>query len=111
MSEPTRIQRKRTRDWRKPEGAVYVGRGSEFGNNYQVKKYENIAWVVYNKFLDSTFGPYADKRIANARAVELFERDQLPGMDVSGLRGKTVMCFCGLDMPCHGDSIICKANA
>lgn len=28
---PQRIQRKRTKGWRMPEGAVYVGRGSKFG--------------------------------------------------------------------------------
>lgn len=33
---PARIQRKRTRGWRKPEGAVYVGRGSKWGNPTRV---------------------------------------------------------------------------
>ena len=32
MSAPVRIQRKRERGWRMPEGAVYVGRLSLFGN-------------------------------------------------------------------------------
>ena len=32
---PQRIQRKRTRGWRMPEGAVYVGRGSKFGNPFE----------------------------------------------------------------------------
>ncbi|WP_432091065.1 DUF4326 domain-containing protein [Streptomyces sp. NRRL F-5630] len=29
---PSRIQRRRTKGWRAPEGAVYVGRGSRWGN-------------------------------------------------------------------------------
>lgn len=33
---PVRIQRKRTKGWRMPEGAVYVGRGSRWGNTYKV---------------------------------------------------------------------------
>lgn len=33
---PKRIQRKRTRGWRAPEGAVYVGRGSRYGNPFRV---------------------------------------------------------------------------
>lgn len=33
---PKRIQRKRTKGWRMPEGAVYVGRGSKWGNPYRV---------------------------------------------------------------------------
>jgi hypothetical protein len=31
---PERIQRKRTKGWRMPEGAVYVGRGSKWGNPF-----------------------------------------------------------------------------
>ena len=33
---PKRIQRKRTKGWRKPDGAVYVGRGSKWGNPFVV---------------------------------------------------------------------------
>ena len=32
MTSPKRIQRKRTAGWRMPEGAVYVGRQSLYGN-------------------------------------------------------------------------------
>ena len=34
---PTRIQRRRTKGWRMPEGAVYVGRGSRWGNPFQYR--------------------------------------------------------------------------
>lgn len=33
---PTRIQRRRTKGWRAPAGAVYVGRGSRWGNPYRI---------------------------------------------------------------------------
>lgn len=33
---PVRVQRKRTKGWRMPEGAVYVGRGSRWGNPYRI---------------------------------------------------------------------------
>lgn len=32
MTAPVRIQRLRTKGWRMPEGAVYVGRPTLFGN-------------------------------------------------------------------------------
>jgi hypothetical protein len=35
---PQRIQRKRTKGWRMPEGAVYVGRGTKWGNPFVVGK-------------------------------------------------------------------------
>lgn len=34
MSAPKRIQRRRTKGWRMPEGAIYVGRGSKWGNPF-----------------------------------------------------------------------------
>lgn len=34
--EPTRIRRRREKGWRMPEGAVYVGRGSKWGNPFQL---------------------------------------------------------------------------
>ena len=36
MTEPKRIQRQRTKGWRMPEGAVYVGRPSRWGNPWPV---------------------------------------------------------------------------
>jgi len=36
MSAPIRIQRKRTKGWRMPEGAIYVGRGSRWGNPFAI---------------------------------------------------------------------------
>ena len=39
MSNPKRIQRKRTKGWRMPDNTVYVGRGSKWGNPFTVKEY------------------------------------------------------------------------
>jgi hypothetical protein len=36
VSAPQRIQRKRTKGWRQPEGAVYVGRPTKWGNPFPV---------------------------------------------------------------------------
>src|SRR3990167_7060047 len=36
MKEPRRIQRKRKKGWRMPDGAVYVGRPTKWGNPWQV---------------------------------------------------------------------------
>lgn len=33
---PQRIQRKRTKGWRMPEGAIYVGRPTVYGNPFEV---------------------------------------------------------------------------
>lgn len=40
-----RVQRKRTKGWLMPEGAVYVGRGSRYGNPYRLGGSEGLACV------------------------------------------------------------------
>lgn len=39
---PERIQRRRTRGWRMPEGAVYVGRPSKWGNPLTMEAYRAV---------------------------------------------------------------------
>ena len=36
VTQPRRLQRKRIKGWRAPDGAVYVGRGSRWGNPYRL---------------------------------------------------------------------------
>lgn len=39
MSHPKRIQRQRTKGWRMPDGAVYVGRPTKWGNPFSSSWY------------------------------------------------------------------------
>lgn len=84
---PRRIQRKRTKGWRMPEGAVYVGRGSRWGNPCCVER--------PSQRLD---------------AVAWFETHVAPALDVADLRGKDLACWCPLDQPCHADVLLELAN-
>ncbi|MEV5703148.1 DUF4326 domain-containing protein [Streptomyces anthocyanicus] len=44
---PQRVQRKRTRGWRAPEGAAYVGRGTRYGNPWAViQTNTGTGWAV-----------------------------------------------------------------
>ena len=69
-----------------PAGAVYIGRGSPYGNRFVI-------------------GEHGDRD----RVCNLFDREQLPEMDVSALVGRDLVCFCAPHR-CHGDSILLKAN-
>lgn len=40
---PIRVQRKRSKGWRMPEGAVYVGRGSKWGNPFRLNDRSGLA--------------------------------------------------------------------
>ncbi|RIS73985.1 DUF4326 domain-containing protein [Mycobacteroides abscessus] len=116
---PQRIQRRRTAGWRMPEGAVYVGRGSKWGNPFVVTPIGSgpYCWtVVDNNAVDYREPPegWLDKRSAALKAVNLFLMDikgQLaPYPPLSDLRGKDLACWCPLDSPCHADVLLELAN-
>lgn len=69
-----------------PANAVYIGRGSLWGNPLR------IGW-------DGT----------REEVISRFEKEILPNLDVSPLRGKDLVCFCA-PKPCHGDALLKKAN-
>src|SRR5688500_7708213 len=85
---PKRIQRKRSKGWRMPEGAVYVGRPTRWGNPFRVGGSTSAAMAV------AEFGVYVS----------------LNGFDLTELRGKDLACWCPLDQPCHADVLLELAN-
>ena len=98
---PKRIQRKRTKGWRMPEGAVYVGRPTKWGNRFKVG-----TWAIVNGAEEAVYN--------HARAVRLFRENAWHwGLDLDApqLRGKDLCCWCPLDQPCHADVLLEWANA
>jgi len=87
---PNRIQRKRNKGWRMPEGAVYVGRPSEWGNPYNTG----------NRDVD-----------AEAYSVLIHSSRWIIERIKQQLRGKDLACWCPLGMPCHADILLEVANA
>lgn len=107
MSAPRRIQQRRTKGWRKPEGAVAVGRGTRWGNPYRVG--DRIGSV--------DFGPAGTTIETSAQAVDLFRRRVVGSWRhdkrravIAELAGKDLMCWCPLDQPCHADVLLELAN-
>lgn len=92
---PIRIQRKRTKGWKMPEGAIYVGRGSKWGNPFT---FENSGQV------------HPALRFA-CEVAPLYR----PGL-LDPLRGKDLACWCpltdkdGNPAPCHADVLLELAN-
>ena len=41
-----RIQLKRTKGWKMPEGAIYVGRGSKWGNPFKLERGQTREEVI-----------------------------------------------------------------
>ena len=109
---PKRIQRKRTKGWKMPEGAVYVGRPTKWGNPFRVGRPVDRG---------PNHGGY-DFIKDRADAVALFRltvgpitggieaRDFIKAAQCE-LRGKDLACWCPLDQPCHADVLLEIANA
>ena len=117
---PERIQRRRTRGWQVPKGAVYVGRPTQWDNPYILERWGDahrwLGWYVWRA------GPVSDhfatKPEAASCAVGLFRDAVLKGWGEfpwpaeirDGLAGKDLCCWCPLDQPCHGDVLLEIAN-
>lgn len=91
---PQRIQRRRLKGWKKPDGAIYVGRGSRWGNNFVPSNYD-----------------YQGRLWAMVMHAEALAQDpQTRAQIVEELQGKNLMCWCPLDQPCHADTLLAIAN-
>lgn len=118
---PQRIQRKRERGYRMPEGAVYIGRPTKWGNPFVVQRARSRRdgpldmWAV--TWAGQKLGRYDDKRVAAADAVDRFERairEQRARTHYTPtlteirreLVGKDLACWCDLDWPCHADVLL-----
>ena len=104
MTNPTRIQRKRTKGWKMPENTVYVGRGSRWGNPYVVGK-DGTAQDCIEKYKNLML-PYTHKD----GSLEKFYVSSANLEDIKTLRGKNLACWCALNKPCHADFLLEIAN-
>ena len=107
---PKRIQRRRTNGWKMPEGAVYVGRPTIYGNPFP-----NAG--QFRRWLTSNDNGDLGNEIRRAAVLS----------GISMLRGKDLACWCSLCpdhreglrlgmkcifcTPCHADVLLEIANA
>lgn len=104
-----RIQRQRTKGWRMPEGAIYVGRPSRWGNPWKITPaLGRRLWSVYDPIRNLFLGEFPTAERAAYWAAQGFRRD-FDG-DLAPLRGHDLACWCPLDQPCHADVLLDLAN-
>jgi len=103
--KPKRIQRKRTKGWKMPDGAVYVGRPTEWGNPFRVDSCESREVAVAN------YRRWIEARDADLRRTgkKFFDGPYSVTVRMS-LRDKDLACWCPLDQPCHADVLLEIAN-
>lgn len=122
-TEPRRIQRRRTKGWRAPDGAVYVGRGTPWGNPWTVTECLEAGWATtdvearrvsaefFRAWLDGTLdgGPGPE-----GTSWSQENRDWIRE-HVAELRGRDLMCWCPPPSPgqpdhCHAAVLLKLAN-
>ena len=126
---PVRLQRRRTKGYRLPPNAVYVGRPSLWGNPYSLDDVRVIyPWIapadraafavgLYRQELDH-FGLLTDYDyvVGEARWYETQADVARSGARSMAeyaphaLRGHDLACWCPLDQPCHADVLLELAN-
>jgi hypothetical protein len=111
MGEPRRIQRQRTKGWRMPEGAVYVGRPTRFGNPFDEETFARLipAWPNTSENRVLWFRIWLSSGFIKNEIDESRRADALYAI-LTELRGKDLACWCPLDQPCHADALLELAN-
>lgn len=125
--KPRRIQLKRTKGWRKPEGAVVVTRPGPWGNPFVAvpapaggwllavaSKWQGDATVVDIAREANTTAPWPTKTAAARGAVAAFRRlhDNPTSRESArkSLGGRALACWCKIGTPCHADVWLEFAN-
>jgi hypothetical protein len=105
---PQRIQLRRSKGWKMPENTVKVDRTTKWGNPFlvtpELTREESIA--LYEKMIAGK--PAKDSPLPVAQQRELRE---FILAHVGELSGKNLACWCSLDGPCHGDTLLKLANS
>src|SRR5690606_8101427 len=104
MSAPKRIQLRRTKGWRKPEGAVVVARRPKGANPIVV----GASWTAPN----GGRVVVADRAMATGMFAAHVRTWRPPLVERvrAALAGRDLACWCPLDQPCHADVLLEIAN-
>jgi hypothetical protein len=112
---PQRIQLRRAKGWRKPEGAITVSRPSKWGNGVTLD--DVSAYVDFGPILHPVALSESTKRAIAVDAYREWLAEDMAvfpdeyASDLAALRGHDLACWCPLDQPCHADVLLELANA
>jgi len=100
---PRRIQLRRAKGWRLPEGAVRVDRATPWGNPFVVGRDGTAADCValYRRLLAGYLALTAATSIEDQRRARAHVLAH-----IGELRGKDLACWCRPGSPCHADVLL-----
>jgi hypothetical protein len=114
---PERIQMRRTRGWRKPASAIYVGRPTAFGNPFTLAGAREAGYIGSDAELRAMcMGAYRswinrspcdqDRYLSGDR---WYDRTEVHAR-LHEIAGRDLACWCPLDQPCHVDVLLKLSN-
>ncbi|MDG4791965.1 DUF4326 domain-containing protein [Micromonospora sp. WMMD1102] len=118
---PERIQRSRKRGWRMPDGVIYVGRPTKWGNPFMaspvVQSFPSLTDRQVAQFVVNDFKALVRTgRGLAARGLRMSspEQEEVTYPSVEEIRaelaGKDLACWCPVGDPCHADVLLEIAN-
>lgn len=129
-----RLQRSRAKGWRMPQGTVYVGRPTMWGNPWVVGSpglldLDGIRWIL-PRDLDAKLAArqfygllrgwpinhlilpiYSTGQLRDHHHALLRDRCNLVLNNIKALRGKHLACWCKPGTDCHADVLLKLANS
>ena len=117
MNQPHRLQRRRTRGWRMPEGAVSVCRPGKFGNPFTKEAAIESGYATeetWREFVVECFRDWIGPSQSGRDWWQGAESDRRRKAIIEGLpelRGKNLVCWCSPDQPCHASVLLEIANS
>jgi len=95
-----------------PEGAIYVGRSSDWGNPFRVGKSACLKtaakWGWKLRFPEHVTATVDEALMQFCLCLSFDEASHYALRQE--LRGKDLACWCPLDQPCHADVLLEMAN-
>lgn len=111
---PQRLQRSRRRGARTPEGAVYVGRPSLFGNPFDFRRFGHARSVkIFERWIERDLSDVALARLGFCPAeIDALRRKRSALLaNIGRLTGQPLQCWCPVTSRwCHADTLLALAN-
>lgn len=115
---PQRIQLRRTKGWRLPDGACSVARPTRWGNPFRIGDSIDVSEHPWTRGMSILGQPIsrAGKVEDAGHAVDLFIMWVMARVPFTAavvqaeLGGRDLACYCPVGTPCHGDVLLEIAN-
>ncbi|MFF7096374.1 DUF4326 domain-containing protein [Streptomyces rubradiris] len=119
---PARIQRRRTKGWRAPEHAVYVGRPTRYGNPFLATYQQDTGGWHVERPGHVNIGTFPSNLEARRFATDVYrvwinqpQQTALRNLAHTLLHGRDLLCWCPLPEPgqpdhCHAAVLLELAN-